>query len=151
MKNNVYDNVDYVVVSIGVNDLNVVGHNSHDEIILYFDTIFNSIHQYNANTKIILNIPTMLFSIESTDGAKNTRLEFTKTLIEQYSNKELDGIYLSAISMAINPSMNFKWTESIDKSQPMKVSDTTHPNMHGYRNMATTTYAFLKYLAEIEG
>ncbi len=151
MKNNGYDNVDYVVVSIGVNDLNVVGHNSHDEIIHYFDTIFNSIHQYNANTKIILNIPTMLFSIESTDGAKNTRLEFTKTLIEQYSNKELDGIYLSAISMAINPSMNFKWTESIDKSQPMKVSDTTHPNMHGYRNMATTTYAFLKYLAEIEG
>ena len=72
-------------------------------------------------------------------------------MIEQYSNRELDGIYLSAISMAINPSMNFKWTESIDKSQPMKVSDTTHPNMHGYRNMATTTYAFLKYLAEIEG
>lgn len=151
MKNNGYDNVDYVVVSIGVNDLNIVGHNSHDEIIHYFNTIFDSIHQYNTNTKIILNIPTMLFSTESTDGAKNTRLEFTKTLIEQYSNKELDGIYLSAISMAINPSMNFKWTESIDKSQPMKVSDTTHPNMHGYKNMATTTYAFLKYLAEIEG
>ena len=32
----------------------------------------------------------------------------------------------------------------------MTVSDTTHPNLHGYRNMATTTYAFFKYLAEAE-
>lgn len=151
MESNEYANVDYVVVSLGVNDLNLVGHNSHEEIIGYFNTIFQSIHQYNPNIKIILNTPTMLFSQESTDGAKNTRLELTKTLMEQYANKEAEGIYLSAISMAINPSMNFKWIESTDKSKPMTVTDTTHPNLHGYKNMATTTYAFIKYLAEIEG
>lgn len=147
MESNEYTNVDYVVVSLGVNDLNLVGHNSHNEIIGYFNTIFQSIHQYNPNIKIILNTPTMLFSTESTDGAKNTRLELTKTLNEQYANQEAEGIYLSAISMAINPSMNFKWIESTDKSKPMTVTDTTHPNLHGYKNMATTTYAFIKYLA----
>ena len=52
--------------------------------------------------------------------------------------------------MSINPSMNFKWIEETDKSKPMKVSDTTHPNLHGYKNMAKTTYAFIKYLAELE-
>ena len=88
MESNEYANVDYVVVSLGVNDLNLVGHNSHEEIIGYFNTIFQSIHQYNPNIKIILNTPTMLFSQESTDGAKNTRLELTKTLMEQYANKE---------------------------------------------------------------
>lgn len=150
MKSNDYAGVDYVVISLGVNDLNIVGHNSHNEIIGYFNTIFNSIHQYNADIKIILNTPTMLFSTESTDGAKNTRLEFTKTLKQEYENKEYDGIYLSAISMSINPSMNFKWIEETDKSKPMKVSDTTHPNLHGYQNMAKTTYAFIKYLAELE-
>ena len=150
MKSNEYAGVDYVVISLGVNDLNIVGHNSHSEIIGYFNTIFDSIHQYDADIKIILNTPTMLFSTESTDGAKNTRLEFTKTLKQTYENKEYDGIYLSAISMSINPSMNFKWIEQTDKSKPMKVSDTTHPNLHGYQNMAKTTYAFIKYLAELE-
>lgn len=150
MKSNNYADVDYVIISLGVNDLNIVGHNSHNEIIGYFNTIFDSIHQYNADIKIILNTPTMLFSTESTDGAKNTRLEFTKTLKQNYENKEYDGIYLSAISMSINPSMNFKWIEETDKSKPMKVSDTTHPNLHGYKNMAKTTYAFIKYLAELE-
>ena len=147
MKSNEYTGVDYVVVSIGVNDLNLVGHNSHDEIIGYFNTIFESIHQYNPDIKIILNTPTMLFSIETTDGAKNTRLEFAKRLNQEYADKK--NIYLSSISMAINPSMNFKWIEDIDKSKPMTVSDTTHPNLHGYQNMATTTYAFLKYLADL--
>ena len=148
MQSNEYAGVDYVVVSMGVNDLNLVGHNSHDEIIGYFNTIFESIHKYNPEIKIILNTPTMLFSTESTDGAKNTRLEFSKRLKEEYADKK--GIYLSSISMAINPSMNFKWIEEMDKSKPMTVSDTTHPNLHGYRNMATTTYAFFKYLAEAE-
>ncbi len=147
MQSNEYAAVDYVVVSLGVNDLNLVGHNGHDEIIGYFNTIFESIHQYDPNIKIILNTPTMLFFTEKTEGAKNTRLEFTKTLQQVYGDKESEGIYLSAISMSIDPAMNFKWVESVDKSQPMSVTDTTHPNLYGYQNMAKTTYAFLKYLA----
>lgn len=150
MHTNGYEKVDYVVVSLGVNDLNLVGHNEHDEIIGYFNTIFDSIRQYDSNIKIILNTPTMLFVTEKTEGAKNTRLEFTKTLQSVYENKEAEGIYLSAISLSIDPAMHFKWVESIDKSQPMSVSDTTHPNLYGYQNMAKTTYAFLKYLAQTE-
>ena len=149
MKSNNYADVDYVIISLGVNDLNIVGHNSHNEIIGYFNTIFDSIHQYNADIKIILNTPTMLFLQKVQTVQKNTRLEFTKTLKQNYENKEYDGIYLSAISMSINPSMNFKWIEETDKSKPMKVSDTTHPNLHGYKNMAKTNICFYKIFSRI--
>lgn len=154
MEKNQFENLDTVFISLGVNDLNQVGHNSHEEILKNFQTIVTSIRTYNPDIEIFFGMPTMLFSNDKTFMAKNTRMEFLKSLIKQFGNKEKEGIYLVPMYINIDPFMSFKFVEQImtddNPTQAMTVTDTTHPRPKGYEQMADITYSYLKYAESLE-
>ncbi len=144
MKNNNFESVDYVIVNLGINDINIKGHNSHDEILYNFSKIVKSIKDYNSDIKIVWNTPIMLFGTESTDTAKNERLEFIKDMYAHFSEE----VYISPIYMNIDSFNDFKFVmapvDEFNQDSSMKVNDTTHPNNFGYETLAKATYAFLQ-------
>ncbi len=152
MKNNGYDSVDYVVVNLGINDINLSGHNSHDEILSYFDEMIESIKAYDSNIKIIWNEPLMLFDSDTTKTAKYERLSFVKSLTEHFKDSEEDGVYFCPVYMNIDSFGDFKFTistvDEFNQDGSMKVTDTTHPNNFGYEALAKATYAFIENIAE---
>lgn len=151
---NKLDAVDTVILNLGINDLNLIGHNSHGEILGYFDEIIKSIHTYNKDIRIILNAPTLLYASEKTTTAKDIRLAFIKTMMEAYEGREGENIYLSPVYISIHPRLGYKFEEPVinedNQDRSMVVTDTTHPTVDGYKSMAEATYHFLKYL-EIKG
>ncbi|MCJ7857020.1 SGNH/GDSL hydrolase family protein [Lachnospiraceae bacterium NSJ-143] len=152
MENNGYESVDYVVINLGINDLNLAGHNSSDEILANLDTIIKSIKAFDSNTRVVLNAPLMLFDSSSTKTAKNDRLELAKSLSSHYYGLEEDGIYVSPVYMNIDSFGDFKFIlnqiDEYNQDSSMKVTDTTHPNNGGYEALAKATYAFLQHLEE---
>lgn len=154
MNQNKFSNVDSVVINLGINDLNLLEHNSHEEILGYYDEIIQSIHEYNSDTKILLNLPALLFGGEKTQTAKDTRLSFIQTMQSVYGDKEKEGIYIVPIYASIDPRMGYKWVQptinEYNQNHSLMVTDTTHPNHAGYQSIAETTYAYLKYLETIK-
>lgn len=149
MKSNEYKDVDYVVISLGINDINLLGHNTYGEILNYFDKITASIHSYNPKTKIIINTPIMPFSTEETAYAKDKRLGFTKTLTKHYANTD---IYISPAYLNISSYYDFKLVQPLinedNQNAAMVVTDTTHPNLDGYKNLASSTYSAIGFLSK---
>ncbi|MEA5083908.1 MAG: SGNH/GDSL hydrolase family protein [Lachnospiraceae bacterium] len=149
MQSNGYKDVNYVVISLGINDINLVGHNTYGEILNYFDKITDSIHSYNPNTKIIINTPIMPFSEGETAYAKDKRLGFTSALTNHYSNT---GIYISPAYLNLSSYGDFKFIEPLinedNQNAAMVVTDTTHPNLGGYKNLAFATYSAIGFLSK---
>lgn len=147
MQSNDYKDVDYVVISLGINDINLIGHNTYGEISNYFDKITDSIHFYNPNIKIIINAPIMPFSTEETSYAKDKRLEFTRALTNHYANTD---IYISPAYLNISRYYDFKLVQPLinedNQNGAMIVTDTTHPNLDGYKNLASATYSAISFL-----
>lgn len=151
MQTNEYEHVDNVIINLGINDLNLAGHNSHQEIIGNFDKILKSIHSYDPTIAVMFNTPTMLYGEAKTDTAKDARLSFIKTLKDTYGHREDEGIFVIPIYLGVDPYMGFKLTNPIideyNQDYSLIVTDTTHPSNRGYRAMAEMTYSFLKYVA----
>lgn len=149
MQNNDYKDVNYVVISLGINDINLLGHNNYGEILNYFDKITDSIHCYNPSIKIIINTPIMPFSTEETTYAKDKRLGFTKTLTSHYSDSD---IYISPAYLTINSYEDFKFIQPLinedNQNTAMIVTDTTHPNLGGYKSLAAATYSAIGFLSK---
>ena len=148
MKNNKLDGIDYVVINLGINDINLADHNSHEEILSNFDEIINSIKSYNKDVKIVWNVPLMLFDADGTKTAKNDRLEFVKAMNEHFKNSEENGVYIDPVYMNIDSFGDFKFTlkqiDEFNQDSAMTVTDTTHPNNGGYEALARATYAFIQ-------
>ena len=149
MQSNGYKDVNYVIISLGINDINLLGHNTYGEILNYFDKITDSIHSYNPNIKIIINTPIMPFSREETAYAKDKRLGFTQTLTNHYANTD---IYISPAYLNLNSYEDFKFTQPLinedNQNSAMVVTDTTHPNLGGYKNLAAATYSAIGFLSK---
>ncbi|MDD3569950.1 MAG: SGNH/GDSL hydrolase family protein [Lachnospiraceae bacterium] len=149
MQSNNYKDAEYVVISLGINDINLIGHNTYSEILSYFDKITNSIHSYNPNIKIIINTPLMPFSTIETEYAKEKRLEFTKALTDHYANTD---IYISPVYLTLSSYDDFKFVEPLinedNQNAAMVVTDTTHPNLGGYKNLASASYSAIEFLSE---
>lgn len=154
MQQNGWNHVDDVVIQLGINDLNLVGHNNHKEIFSYYDTMIQSIHKYNKNVRILLNQPPLLFEQAQTQYAKDTRLSFIQEMQKVYGNRESEGIFLVPLYIAVDPNKGYKLVEQnineFNQNRNLIVTDTTHPNHEGYQSIAEMTYAFIKYLATLE-
>ena len=148
MDNNGFQSLDYVVINLGINDLNLKEHNGHDEILSYFDTIIKSINSYNDDIKIIINTPIMLFDTGTTKTAKNDRLQFIKDLYPHFESGRYKNVYVSPVYLAIDSFGDFKFKTGVideyNQDSSMKVTDTTHPNNGGYEALAKATYAFIQ-------
>ncbi|MCI8342693.1 MAG: hypothetical protein HFE62_05705 [Firmicutes bacterium] len=155
MKNNGFENVDYVVVNLGINDLNLIGHNDSSEILSYFDSVIKSIFEFDPDTKIVINTPIMLFDTNETVTAKNARLEFIEKLNEKYGSQANEGIFFSPSYIMLDPYMDFKLKEPVmnDENQngSFVVTDTTHPADSGYKKIAESTYKVIKFAESISG
>lgn len=147
MQNNGYKNVDYIVINLGINDINLMDHNSPKEISGYFDKIVESIHAYDPHTKIIINTPIMPFATEETAYAKDQRVEFIKFLNAHYSDTD---IYICPTYLSLNNYDDFKFKLPLvnedSQDMAMVVTDTTHPNLEGYRNLAESSYSAIDFL-----
>ncbi len=144
MEENKLETPDYIVINLGINDLNLNGHNSFDEILENFDTIINSIHNYNENINIIINTPVLLYETDKTNTAKTTRLVFNEVLMEKYS-EGYKNVVVCPSYLVLNPRTDYKLIEQ-EMSDAMTVTDTTHPNIYGYKNMADITYTYIHYI-----
>ncbi len=144
MEENKLETPDYIVINLGINDLNLNGHNSFDEILENFDTIINSIHNYNENINVIINTPVLLYETDKTNTAKTTRLVFNEVLMEKYS-EGYKNVVVCPSYLVLNPRTDYKLIEQ-EMSDAMTVTDTTHPNIYGYKNMADITYTYIHYI-----
>ena len=155
MQTNNYKNVDTVVLNLGINDLNLTGHNSHEEILGYFDTIINSIHEYDENIDILINTPIMPYAEEKNTAYKNDRLEFIKSLYGHFGDMEEDGIIIVPTYLAVDPHNGYKLAEPIidefNQDYGLVVNDATHPNKKGYKQMAEITCLYMEYGRNVIG
>lgn len=147
-----FDGLDYVVINLGINDLNLIGHNGTDEILGSFDKVIKSIWDYNGSIQIIINTPIMLFDTGETVTAKNARLEFIRELNLKYGEK--DGIYIAPVYLMLDPYLDFKLKEPVidDENQDgsLIVTDTTHPADSGYEKIAKSTCDTIKYAESVK-
>ena len=144
MEQNKLETPDYIILNLGINDLNLNGHNSFNEIFENFDTIINSIHEYNKDINIIINTPVLLYETDKTNTAKTTRLVFNEVLMERYS-EGYENVVVCPSYTVLNPRTDYKLIEQ-NNNDTMIVTDTTHPNIYGYKNMADITYTYINYV-----
>ncbi|MGL4790422.1 MAG: SGNH/GDSL hydrolase family protein [Anaerotignaceae bacterium] len=146
MNNNGYEKVDYIIMSLGINDTNLLEHNTIEEIIANLDALIDSIEIYNPNIKIMLNGLAVPFDEVKNIDAKNKRLEVTKALYNYYENSNLT-VLPSYITL--DGYNDFKFVEPVineeNQNTAMYVADATHPNVWGYKNIAETAYANVFY------
>ena len=149
MESNKYDNVDMVVLNLGINDLNLIGHNGHGEILKSFTRIIESIHEFNSDIKILINLPTLPYESEATEIYKNDRLDFIEAVYNEFGAMEGQGIILVPLYLSVDPKMSFKLIEPVideyNQDYSLIVTDTTHPSILGYKQMAQTTYNYIKF------
>lgn len=149
MESNKYDNVDMVVLNLGINDLNLIGHNGHSEILKSFTRIIESIHEFNSDIKILINLPTLPYESEATEIYKNDRLDFIEAIYNEFGAMEGQGIVLVPLYLSVDPKMSFKLIEPVideyNQDYSLIVTDTTHPSILGYKQMAQTTYNYIKF------
>ncbi len=148
MDTNGFDGVDIVVLNLGINDLNLLEHNGHDEIMGYFSEIIDSIHDYDENIKVLVNIPTLTYNSEENEAYRYDRLAFAESLYDSLGGKEDEGIILVPLYLSVDPTMSYKYTEPVidefNQDYGMLVTDATHPSIAGYRQMAEMTYSYIK-------
>ncbi len=153
MDANKYEGVDTVVLNLGINDLNMTGHNSHEEILGYFSDIIDSIHGYDSEINILINTPIMPYKSEDTEARKNDRLEFIKSLYSRFGGMEEQGVIIVPVYLAVDTENRYKFTEPVidefNQDYGLVVTDATHPSIAGYGQMAGMTYSYIKYAGEI--
>ena len=149
MEANKYDNVDMVVLNLGINDLNLIGHNGHSEVLKYFTRIIESIHEFNSDIKILINLPTLPYESEATEIYKIDRLDFIEAIFNEFGGMEEQGIILVPLYLSVDSKMSYKFVEPIideyNQDYGLIVNDTTHPSTLGYKQMAQMTYNYIKF------
>nr|DAO26369.1 MAG TPA: distal tail protein [Caudoviricetes sp.] len=149
---------DVIIIMLGTNDTwrTHAGTTSSDNI----QFMVNSIKSYNPNIKIgiALNIPPALSYDAS--GEQNTfvnplvnrkkLLQIPEGILNTFSNKETNGIYIVPVTTNIDTENNFQTTtenlNSRNTTQVQRVIDPIHPALPGYQQIADSMYAFLKNL-----
>lgn len=149
MEQNKFEKVDMVVLNLGINDLNQPGHNSHEEIISNFNKIIKSIQKFNPDAKILIGLPTMPFAKDATVSAKNTRLNFIKTLNDSFGKSEEEGLFLIPLYVNIDPFTDYKF-EASNPNGSLDVTDTSHPAISGYQRLAEGSFNLIKYVQWLE-
>ncbi len=142
-----YESVDVVFLQLGIND--IFGYSANDiqdGVSIYIENLqamVNSIHQYNANIKIVINLiipcDTDQDSFTDTYGTAQTVWGFMRNmyqanqaLLSTFNNQE--NIYLSWYNAALD----------IEKNQGGNV----HPTTDGYDQLGAQMYYMLKAIME---
>ena len=123
-----YSGVDFVVIQLGINDLYNVIDPSYETIYGNIKTMIDSILSYNANIKIILNLPTTPNSDESFHSVaeylyQNRIVKYNEyvqaQVLKDYNENKVRCSYCHLI---LNPATDIR--------------DNVHPTDAGYEKMA---------------
>lgn len=157
MENQGYDNVDYVFICLGTNDIARGNHQSDEELLEYYNTMINSIKSFNSSIKIGLWLPpTRGLSDNSFKETITNSLRMNKFLIENYDNRESENIYLVPVYMNVDPYHDYNTAQvpvtsrSSDTLMTINSPDAVHPKTLGYQHIADLIYGYIKYFGSLD-
>ncbi len=153
-----------ISILMGANDLQVCpyeeANNFIDTYIKDTKTMIKYFHDYDANIKIIINLP--IIGAEQYSWGKQLNCEGTekmyhysithasKRLIEEFDNKQSEGIYIAPMLACIDPENGFPYTyEKLNKyteETAKRQSNWVHPNDAGYKQMGDALAAVIEYI-----
>ena len=166
LTNNSITRPDYVIINLGINDMFSVSsdaslENKMDEAIADFETMINSIKANSATIKIglALTIPPNYsqdaFAKDYSTGQtrwryKRNNILWVNRMIEHFSNKEAQNIYLIPTNSVIDTKHNYGFVEekvnarSEITRQVSAANGGVHPVASGYWQIADAYWFWLK-------
>jgi hypothetical protein len=166
MATNGYSGLNYVVINLGIND--VFGYTDDatlnaqiTAILAQYQSIIDNIKAYDANIKIGLGVTIPPNNSQDAfgedSGCSQTRWRYkrnnyiwAKALINQFKNKEVNGIYLIPLNVNIDTehnmgsqsvAVNARNTDTVVRATP---NSGIHPAYSGYYQIADIYYYWLK-------
>ena len=154
MNTNGFDGVDDVFINLGINDM--AKNLGLDNIIRYYNKMINSIRAYNPKIRIFIGLCILPYSGKYstahnyTQFAKSQRLALHERLIEEYDERESEGIFVVPFNLTIDTENDFKFVEKPLSRRNNEVmvkycTDVVHPSTVAYNKMADMAYWYIKY------
>ena len=154
MKTNGFDGVDDVFINLGINDM--AKNIGIENTMGYYNKMINSIRAYNPKIRIFIGLCILPYSGKYstvhnyTQFWKSQRLAFHERLIEEYDERESEGIYVVPFNLTIDTENDFKFVEKplSHRNDTVKVkycTDPIHPSLTAYNKMADMAYWYIKY------
>ena len=146
---NSIDVPDYVFIQVGIND--IWRPMNGTTTIQNLQTMINSIKAFNSNIKvgIALVCPPYLGEYGVNNKYNHLkRIKLNETIIDAFSNKESENIFIVPINVNLDTIYNFTIGTTVMNSRNSNTinncTDTTHPANSGYYQIADSYYCFLK-------
>lgn len=137
-----YNGVDCVFLQLGINDMFGAWDNTRERyvntFIGYMQTMVNSIHSYDSNIKIVINLAIPCgddqdafvesYSTSTTWNQRKNIYEANIALLNTF--EDMDNVYVSHYNAAIDAVNNLR--------------GDVHPNNEGYAQLGTQMYSFMR-------
>ena len=154
MKSNGFAYVDDVFINLGINDM--AQNLGIENIIGYYNQMIKSIRAYNPKIRIFIGLCILPYSGKYSTAhnygqfMKTQRLALHERLIEEYDERENEGIYVVPFNLTIDTEHDFKFEEKplSRRNDAVKVkycTDVTHPSLVAYNKMADMCLWYIKY------
>lgn len=154
MNTNGFESVDDVFINLGINDM--AKNIGIENTIRYYNKMINSIRAYNPKIRIFIGLCILPYSGKYstshnyTQFSKAQRLALHERLIEEYDERESEGIFVVPFNLTIDTEHDFKFVEKPLSRRNNEVmvkycTDVTHPSTVAYNKMADMAYWYIKY------
>ena len=154
MDTNGFESVDDVFINLGINDMSQ--NLGLENIIGYYNQMIKSIRAYNPKIRIFIGLCILPYSGKYSTAhnygqfMKTQRLALHERLIEEYDERENEGIYVVPFNLTIDTEHDFKFEEKplSRRNDTVKVkycTDVTHPSLVAYNKMADMCLWYIKY------
>lgn len=154
MNENGFESVDDVFINLGINDM--AKNLGIENIIRYYNKMINSIRAYNPKIRIFIGLCILPYSGKYSTAhnygqlMKSQRLALHERLIDEYDERESEGIYVVPFNLTIDTEHDFKFEEKplSRRNDTVKVkycTDVIHPSTVAYNKMADMAYWYIKY------
>ena len=154
MSTNKFESVDDVFITLGINDM--AKNLGIENIIRYYNKMINSIRAFNPKIRIFIGLCILPYSGKYSTAhnygqfSKAQRLALHERLIEEYDERESEGIFVVPFNLTIDTENDFKFVEKplSHRNNEVKVkycTDVVHPSTVAYNKMADMAYCYIKY------
>ena len=154
MSTNKFESVDDVFITLGINDM--AKNLGLENIIRYYNQMIKSIRAFNPKIRIFIGLCILPYSGKYSTAhnygqfSKAQRLALHERLIDEYDERENEGIFVVPFNLTIDTEHDFKFEEKplSHRNDTVKVkycTDVTHPSTVAYNKMADMAYWYIKY------
>ena len=148
-----YKNVDIVLIALGSNDFAKDNHTTVEEVAAAWQKIIDSIHAFNPNIKIVLWLCPMPCIMLGVSLAVKQTFDMHKIILDNYMNNQWgkNNIWILPSYLALDPVYGFPYVavsrNQYDPAITIEPTDTIHPSVSGYHQLANPIAAMIQYLA----